>query len=297
MGHLLVATSDGLHELTDGVHIHDGRSVAALNRGQGRWLYVLDGSTVGARTDDGFLAEAVDVPADLNCVAEHGSSLILGSTRARLFDLAGGVAVEREDFASAPGRETWHTPWGGPPDVRSLAVDADGTTLYVNVHVGGVLRWTSSDPVWRATMPIDADVHEVVAHPERPGTVLVAAAWGFGVSTDRGDTWEWRTDGLHDTYCRAVAVSGDRFLVSASLGSRGREAAVYAGRLEGGRLERCADGLPEWFSTNVNTHCLALSGERAVIGDVDGTVFVSTDGGDSWEVAARLASVQAVGVT
>ena len=55
-----------------------------------------------------------------------------------MFRLAGGALEPVDAFDHASGRETWHTPWGGPPDTRSMANWED--ELYVNVHVGGILR-------------------------------------------------------------------------------------------------------------------------------------------------------------
>jgi hypothetical protein len=290
----LVATTDGLHVLEDGTHHFHGQEVDALTRGTNRWLFTVGADSVAWRNDDGVVSEQIPIEAPVNCAVEHGRAMLIGATEARLFEYSGGLTVLREDFQTAPGRDSWHTPWGGPPDVRSMAVDADGATIYVNVHVGGVLRWRPDDPVWRSTMDINADVHQVIAHPSRPGTVLVAAAIGLGVSTDFGATWTWRTDGLHGDYCRAVAVWENLVLVSASLGSRGRDAAVYRGTLGADVLTRCDTGLPEWFSTNVNTHCLAIAGSGALIGDADGALFESTDGGESWAVAGRFAPILSV---
>src|SRR5438445_715762 len=114
------------------------------------------------------------------------------------------------------------------------------------------------------------------ARPARPGLVLVAAADGFGLSDDGGDTWRWDTAGLHAHYCRAVALADDTVLLSASTGHRGRRATVYRRRLDGGeRFEPCRVGLPEWFADNVDTGCLAAGGWTVVIGSYVGGVFLS----------------------
>jgi hypothetical protein len=76
-----------------------------------------------------------------------------------------------------------------------MAGDVDGT-VYLNVHVGGILRYRDDDPVWRDTMDIDADVHEVIAHPDMPGTALAATARGVAISRDGADSWTFHTDGL-----------------------------------------------------------------------------------------------------
>ncbi len=105
-----------------------------------------------------------------------------------------------------------------------------------------------------------------------------------------------QNDGLHAHYCRAVAVAGDTVILSASAGHHGRRAALYRRALEGqDRWERCASGLPEWFSDNVDTGCVAARGATVAIGTGDGCVFLSADGGRRWECVAKgLAPVRAV---
>jgi hypothetical protein len=85
-------------------------------------------------------------------------------------------------------------------------------------------------------------------------------------------------------------------LISASSGHHGRRATVYRRPLDGSApFERCRSGLPEWFSDNVDTGCLAARGRTVVIGTEDGSVFLSEDGGERWdEIAKGLAPVRAV---
>src|SRR5262249_51391316 len=150
---------------------------------------------------------------------------------------------------TVPGREAWYTPWGDPPDTRSLAVDRGGT-VYANVHVGGVVRSTDGGRSWEPTLDIEADVHQVLAHPRRPGHVFAASAVGLQTTVDAGATWQTVTEGLHATYLRAVAVATGGVLVSASTGPGGRRSALYRRTRAGGPFERCRGGLPEWFGDN-----------------------------------------------
>jgi hypothetical protein len=176
--------------------------------------------------------------------------------------------------------------------VRSLAADRTGR-VYVNVHVGGILR-SIDRPAgpdglgsWEPTVDIDADVHQVLAHPTVPGLVFAAAAIGFGTSRDGGATWAFTDDGLHASYLRSVAVAGESVLVSASTGPGSRRAALYRRSVgSGGAFERCRDGLPEWFRSNVDTYCLAAAGPAVVAGTDDGVVYRSGDEGRRWETLA-----------
>jgi hypothetical protein len=100
----------------------------------------------------------------------------------------------------------------GPPlGIRSIAATADGAVLLANVHVGGVPRSTDGGATWQPTIAIDSDVHEVRAHPHRPGVVMAAAAIGLCTSRDGGVTWNVEQEGLHAAYCSAVAFAGDDF--------------------------------------------------------------------------------------
>lgn len=221
-----------------------------------------------------------------NCVLPLGDGTVyVGTSEAHLLRLRDGSLERVPSFDRAEGRDRWFTPWGGPPDVRSVAADPAGF-LYANVHVGGVLRSQDGGEGWEPTpLDIETDVHQVLAHPGRPGTVLAATAFGFAVSGDAGDTWELHDRDLHATYCRAVAIADQEPLVSASRGHHGREAALY--RFAGGRFQRCRDGLPEWFDDNVDTHCLDARGAVAALGTSAGDVFLSRDAGVSWERAAE----------
>jgi hypothetical protein len=290
---VLVATADGLFEVGDGTRpLLPDRGVTALARGAKGWWAVLDRRFL-ARSPDGQAWEAEgEADETARCVLEAVSDVYVGTSRAHLLRLQSGRLSPVEGFDAVEGRDQWYTPWGGPPDTRSLSAGGDGT-IYANVHVGGIVRSTDGGESWAPTIDIDTDVHQVLAHPDASTTVLAAAGAGFARSDDRGETWTFSNEGLHATYCRAVAVAGSTLLVSASRSHRGEQGAVY--RWGGDGWERCVDGLPEWFGGNIDSHCLAASGTDVVLGSPDGSVFVSSDAGNSWqEVTSGLPPISAV---
>jgi hypothetical protein len=299
----LIGTADGVLSIDPGQSpVLAGHRIDALARGEGAWWVLSDGDTVWNIPDDGTPSRvAGSDETRINCLLARLDDVLLGAEAAQLFHIpaSGNPGAEPtidQAFQDAPGRDDWFTPWGGPPDVRSLAEDTDGA-VYLNVHVGGILRQGADDPVWRDTIDVHADVHEVIAHKEASGTALAATARGLAISRDGAETWDFRTKGLHARYCRAVAASGDRVYVSASRSNRGENAAVYRTSLDGAHLERCEAGLPEWFSTNIDTGCLQADGETVVIGDADGTVYRSVDAGHKWTVAAEgLPSIRCIGI-
>jgi hypothetical protein len=293
---VLVATRSGLLTFDDDADSprpsHPGRSVTALGRAGDRWWAILEEAELW-RGDAGGWTHVTSLDGlRATCVVEIGSDVFVGSSEARLFRLLDDRLEPVVEFDRAEGREAWYTPWGGPPDTRSIANWDEH--VYVNVHVGGILRTDDGGASWVPTIDIDADVHHVTT---AEGMVLAACAGGLSVSTDRGVTWSTRTDGLDARYSRAVAVCGDAVLVSASNGPRGGKAAVYRGPLAGGAFERCVDGLPPSFDDNIDTYCLEAfpDGSFAAFGTSGGTVFASTDQGATWEeLASGLLPVKRV---
>jgi hypothetical protein len=284
---ILVGTDHGLRSLDGGVDRLTGQPVIAVS---GQWVLVGDRQLVP-------LASGVEVKVEgprALCLLEVGERLYVGTAEARLFAGPSTTAelAPVESFDRIETRDEWYTPWGAPPDTRSLAAGADGT-LFVNVHVGGV--WRAVDDRWVEVISVDSDAHQVAADTER-GAVVAAAAVGFGRSLDGGATWDWTTDGLHASYCRAVAIAGDTTLVTASTGPGSHHGAIYRRPLrDDGPFEKCQAGLPEWFPFNLDTSQLAASGDRAVLGTADGRVFRSADAGATWElIAAELPPVRTV---
>lgn len=299
MPRILVAAPNGLRSFdARGREVaatqHAGRPVTAVVRdGDDRpelWA-IVDGSEIWYAPDDRWGHVATLEGVEGTCLAMT-DAIHVGTSEARLFRLTDGTLESVDAFDAAEGRDTWYTPWGGPPATRSIS--EWGEDVYVNVHVGGVVHTGDGGANWNPTIDIDADVHQVAT---AEGLVLAAGARGISMSTDKGATWSLRSDGLEGRYCRAVVVYGDQVLVSASNGPRGGRAAVYRGGLEDGAFERCRSGLPEWFDDNIDTYCLdALNdGSFAAFGTNDGSVYASDDGGTTWrELVTGLPPVRNV---
>jgi len=287
---VLVASREGLHAFDDrGVPAPvqlEGRAVTTLAPyGRDLWAAV-DGSGLWRASDEEWRHIADLAEHRVACIAATRPDVYVGSSEARLFRVAGDGLEPIAAFDRAEGRSSWYTPWGGPPETRSMSEWDDD--LYVNVHVGGILRTDDRGGHWTPTIDIDADIHQVAT---AEGLVLAACAGGLAVSEDRGTTWTLRADGLDAPYSRGVTVCGDTVLVSASSGPRGGRSAVYRGTLASGGFERCRDGLPEWFDDNIDTMCLdgLPDGSFAAFGTSDGQLFGSFDAGSSWtELASEL---------
>jgi hypothetical protein len=293
MAEIWIGTRAGVHVLRDGETTTElpDRSVSFLATSGDELRAIVDGSEIWRRADAVWSPVATVDGLRATAMAFTDRWLI-GTSEAHLLDLTDGRCDRVESFDRVEGRESWYTPWGGPPDTRSFS--GWDEHVFVNVHVGGIVHTTDGGATWSPTIDIDADVHQVTTTQD---FVLAACAGGLAVSRDRGATWQERTDGLDHLYARAVTVIGDAVLVSASRGPRGGDAAVYRGALGGGPLERCRTGVPERFDDNIDSHCLDAppDGPLVAFGTTDGEVYASTDAGATWErIAAGLPAVQRV---
>src|SRR3954465_9990647 len=121
---ILLGTKSGLARLGDDGHLEwllKGE-VSAIGAG----FAVVDGTSI-ATLDN---ATRVRAPLPVHCLAPTASGALVGTAEARLFSVAAGdsSAAPVDSFDRIPTRDQWYTPWGGPPDTRSIAVAADGTT-------------------------------------------------------------------------------------------------------------------------------------------------------------------------
>ena len=291
---LLIGTGAGVFELTDdgtrGDPAFGARKVTALAAADGVAFAVADRRSIVRREANGTWADvARSDELEIACVLPAQEGLFAGTDEAHLLrsDADHHVLEPVASFDAVDGRDAWYTPWDGPPAVRSMAADL-ANRIHANVHVGGIPRSLDGGNSWEPTIDIDADVHQVVAHPSEPDVVLAAGAVGLAVSQDGGASWRIEQRGLHATYARAVAVAGDTILLSVSNGPRGGRAALYRTTYERDlNLEKCTDGLPEWFDGNIDSGWLVARDSVVAFGTGDGVIFLSDDEGERWTRAAE----------
>ena len=269
------------------------QSVRALAPdGHGGALAIVNGRSLRRRAADGVWSTIATTEMDLACCVAVGDVIYVGTDDARVLRVgADGELEQLRGFDAVAGRETWYAGSAvingqriGPPlGIRSITATPDGAVLLANVHVGGIPRSTDGGVTWQPTIDIDSDVHEVRAHPNRPGIVMAAAAIGLCASRDGGVTWDVEQEGLHASYCSAVAFAGDDVLVSASVDHFAAQGAIYRRRVDGhGSLVAVGGGLPAWTDGIVDTGCIATRGSAVALADRKGNLYVSADTGRSW---------------
>jgi len=297
---LLVATwRDGLFVVAGETLDQELRnqSVRALAPdGRGGALAIVNSRSLHRRAPDGVWSAIATTDLDLSCCVAVGDVIYVGTDDARVLRVgADGTLEQLRGFNAVAGSETWYAGSAvingqrvGPPlGIRSITATPDGAVLLANVHVGGVPRSTDGGVTWHPTIAIESDVHEVRAHPSRRGVVMAAAAIGLCTSHDSGVTWNVEQDGLHASYCSAVAFAGDDVLVSASVDHFAAQGAIYRRRIDGdGPLVAIAGGLPAWTDGIIDTGCIATQGSAAALADRGGNLYMSRDTGRSWSYRA-----------
>ena len=288
---ILAATEDGIRDVERGGVTFGGRDVTHLVGATGGLWAIADRQQVlHAAAGETWRPVARLEGLAARCVLPRADGTIfVGTAGAHVLRSSGGGFRPLRSFDAVPGRSGWKNPAAPAPDVWSLA--SAGESVLVSVHVGGVWRSDDDGETWHASLDPETDVHQVAASG---AVAVVAAARGFGWSRDAGRSWSWTTKGLHASYLQAVALAGEGVFVGASSGPFSHDAAVYRAESLGAPFRRCADGVPEWFETNVRPHRLAAAGDQVAVA-VEGAVYASHDAGRAWKVVASgLPAIRAI---
>ncbi len=296
---VLIATWDhGLFSVTGKAvrQEHAGRSVRSLVAdGHGGVLAIVGGHSLCRHSPHGDWTEVATSGFALSCCVAIGDVVFVGTADAHVLRIdADGAQQCLMGFDAVAGRDTWYAGaaivdgklMGSPLGVRSMAATRHGAVLLANVHVGGIPRSTDSGLTWRPTIDIDADVHQVCAHPTRPDLVIAAAGTGLCISRDAGATWAIEQRGLHAPHCSAVAFGRDDIFVSASADPFAAHGAVYRRPIAGdGPLRPLGGGMPEWTEGKADTDCIATRDSIVAVIDWSGRLYVSEDDGATWSRA------------
>lgn len=272
-----------------------------------RWWACTAESGVLVTHDDGITwresNRGIDRPSG-RCLARHPVSgeLWYGAEPASLFRSgdAGESWSACADAAEAADGPRWDVgPPAGEPRVAHVSLGAGGLMLAA-VEDGWLLRSEDGGATWsRVRDGLDRDCHGTAVLPGKPRAVLASTGTGVYRSEDGGRTFALSSDGLRHRYATAVVVHRDRpgvaFVAASECGPT-----ASAGRPEGaeGACYRSDDGGRTWRRLTGGLPALMRPAPTCVAGDPgdpesfyvgtnDGSVWLSEDGGDSFDIAVE----------
>ncbi len=227
-----------------------------------------------------------------------------------------------ESLWSRPERPEWFGGGNDSPGIHSICIDPrDSRRLAVAVSCGGI--WASGDdgagwqpaaagmhaeymPPQRRDDPNVQDPHRVVQCRGRPEVFWAQHHCGLYRSVDGTKSWQEIAAAMPSAFGFAVAVhpvdADTAWFVPAAKDSCrvAADARVVVSRTrDGGRsFDILAEGLPaEPAYDIVYRHALDVddSGERLAMGSTTGALWISENGGDSWQcLSAHLPPVYCV---
>ena len=228
--------------------------------------------------------------------AERPLDVLFGTEGAHLYrfrEESGATRVQAFDALSC--RDDWHTPWGGPPAVRSLAA-TPGSYVYADIHVGSIMRSPDGGESWApVATTVHPDVHQVSTCPADPSRVYANTAQAVYVSFDCGQSWEYRGVDLSGRYGRAVVVDPEDpecLLATVSDGPHGDDVhgQLFRSWDCGKSWNQVITGFPGSTPDNINTHHLRFETAGLVLACVGRALYASRDSGNTWRVVWRAPS-------
>ena len=228
--------------------------------------------------------------------------LLIGTEPPHVYrlEVGSGQAQLMAGFEALECRPRWHTPWGGPPALRSMARTGDGW-VYADVHVGSIMRSPDGGTTWQPVTPqLHEDVHQVATCAAAEDRVYAQTADAFWLSEDRGDSWTHRGAGLGERYGRCVTVhpkDPDLVLATVSDGPHGEDVhgQLYRSEDAGRSWTHVADGFPAGTAENIDTFHVVFSPQGVAWAVAGRTLYVgwerATDWQPFWEAPEPIAMV------
>ena len=332
-GHVLyVGTTDGLYVAEPGERGYTARGIGFQGLSGFRAAVVVDRRDpdvlYAGTTRDGMFRsrDAGRTWQEINqglvyknvwSIAQHPTTnaLVLGTSPANVFVStdAGDSWKQCEELERLPTTKGWTGPV--PPHVSrlksiSLSADAPGL-IYGAIEEGWAIRSLDGGATWdQIENGLNHDGHGIAAIPGDPQAVVASTGKGMFRSTDQGGHWEEVNQGLEarrytPTPLVSHAARPGVLLTGVTAVGPGRWS-----RPEGGdsAFARSEDGGRTWRETGTGLPqpCVAVPRGLAVAPDdpdlyvagmLDGTVWLSTDGADSFQrVLEGLPGVMSVTV-
>lgn len=242
-------------------------------------------SHVGSRQMCRRMEEPIESLLILN---EDPLKLLVGTEGAHLYSVEENDIIRISAFEALECRDSWHTPWGGPPSVRTLALTTDGW-IYADIHVGSIIRSSDRGRTWQpVTDQLDEDVHQVATCRSAPDCVYANTAQGVYISDDRGQSWQHRAKDLDNRYGRAIAVAPnnpDLLLATVSDGPHGDNVhgRLYRSEDRGRSWRHVKEGFPDSVAENINTCHVVFDSFGSAWAIVGRKLYLATEAATVWK--------------
>ena len=264
-------------------------AMVSLSKGQAAVFALSDGTLLFLSEGDAKrIPTGIEDPiASLLLIRENPLTLLIGTDEgAYVYRLVGeeGPAERVVAFDELPCREEWYTPWGGPPAVRTLAKTQDGF-CYADIHVGSIMRSPDEGISWEPVTPeLHKDVHQVTTCPADDNRVYANTQNGVYISTDRGNSWEHRPQGLPRRYGTAIAVhptDPDLLIATVQNGPRGGGAWLCHSENGGRTWTQLNDQLTESID-RISTGCVAFTSDGTAWAALGKTLYIGQERATVW---------------
>jgi photosystem II stability/assembly factor-like uncharacterized protein len=285
----------------------DGRSVRHLSQvGGDLFAGAVDGvyrSGDGGRSWKRSGIEGCDVWNILAAPEDQGT-MYAGTQPAHMFRSSdgGGTWESFDAFLEIPGAERWCLPGGQTARALTLVIDpSDPQHFLAGVEVGGVVASEDGGKHWSLSLTGDnADLHVLVAHPQRKGVVFATTGHGrndelpmnprmAGLyrSEDGGKHWSYLGERMEPYYTRPICIDPRApFALTLPTAPAVRSSISDPGGAQA-VLFRSDDDGETWRSLGDSAHSPSAARLTAVTPDAErpGWVLVGTETGEVWRVS------------
>lgn len=212
-----------------------------------------------------------NLPLAPRVVMVHGGAMFAG-------------LIDSAVYRSTNNGLTWVRAWTLPLPSSVGILKSDGTTLYAayeRANAAWFARSTDNGTSWTTSQIIGVPrgLMDLVVTPTviyLPAVFQIGTApWTAGVyvSTNNGNSWALRNDGLIPRFTTSIAVAGSDVVVGTSGGG------VFRSSNAGTTWSRSSGGLVKSWMTNVSFFSGGVEWQAGTRG---GGFFVSSDSGFSW---------------
>ncbi len=306
----LAATALEGHHISTMTLLPAGAGILAGTHGDGIF-WSADGGSWEAR-DNGLRLKDIYTLAAL---AENGAITVYAGTEpASLFksrDL--GQSWRELPAITEQKNKDWTFP--APPHIahtKMLAFDPrDPKHFFAAIEQGALLETSDGGESWkeladysRAEDRAFKDLHQVLVTPSQPERMFMTTGCGSYRSADGGAHWQRVTDeSFRLAYPDHIALSPDEktLFMSGAAGHPGMwrkshdaGTAILRSRDNGAHWEHLSRGIPATAPCNIEAMSVASwpGGYSLFLGDTDGAVYLSEDGGDSFQrITATLSPI------